>query len=177
MLQRLYAPIQGNARVRMQEWMGWRAGQREGIRDFQDSIWIVNEKNLIKNCLKKMNPERRHSNQWAIHSHTQVFDKNTKLKALIYMLVIWCKPLQAHSWCFNLCVFMCTLLSWFSESSSPGVFIPMALTLCLDSSSSEFPELWEVRFDGEIPFKAVCFEKSLSTWCQSVILWICFCLL
>ena len=121
MLQRLYAPIQGNARVRMQDWMGWRAGQREGIRDFQDGIWIVNEKNLIKNCLKKMNPERRHSNQWAIHSHTQVFDKNTKLKALIYMLVIWCKPLYAHAWCFSLCVFIFTLLSWFSESSSPGV--------------------------------------------------------
>ena len=31
-------PIQGNARARKQEWMGWEAEQREGIGDFQDSI-------------------------------------------------------------------------------------------------------------------------------------------
>jgi hypothetical protein len=34
----LYAPVQGNARARKQEWMGWGAGQGEGIGDFQDSI-------------------------------------------------------------------------------------------------------------------------------------------
>ena len=87
------------------------------------SRWHLNckWKKANKKLFKKMNPERRHSNQWAIHSHTQVFDKNTKLKALIYMLVIWCKPLYAHAWCFSLCVFIFTLLSWFSESSSPGV--------------------------------------------------------
>jgi hypothetical protein len=33
--QRLYAPVQGNARVRKQEWVGWGAGQGEGIEDFQ----------------------------------------------------------------------------------------------------------------------------------------------
>ena len=34
-LQRLYAPVQGNARARKQEWVGWGAGQGEGIGDFQ----------------------------------------------------------------------------------------------------------------------------------------------
>ena len=37
-LQRLYAPIQGNARTRKQEWVCWGAGQVEGIGDFPDSI-------------------------------------------------------------------------------------------------------------------------------------------
>jgi hypothetical protein len=36
-LERLYAPIHGNARDRKWEWMGWGAGQGEGIRDFPDS--------------------------------------------------------------------------------------------------------------------------------------------
>ena len=30
-LQRLYAPVQGNARARKREWMGWGAGRGEGI--------------------------------------------------------------------------------------------------------------------------------------------------
>jgi hypothetical protein len=33
-LWRLYAPVQGNARARKQEWVGWGAWQREGIGDF-----------------------------------------------------------------------------------------------------------------------------------------------
>ena len=37
-LRRSYAPVQGNARARKQEWVGWRAGQGEGIGDFQGSI-------------------------------------------------------------------------------------------------------------------------------------------
>jgi hypothetical protein len=37
-LQRLYAPIQGNARTRKQEWVDWGAGQGEGIGDIKDSI-------------------------------------------------------------------------------------------------------------------------------------------
>jgi hypothetical protein len=32
--QRLYAPVQGNARVRKLEVGGWGAGQEEGIGDF-----------------------------------------------------------------------------------------------------------------------------------------------
>ena len=32
-LRRLYAPVEGNARARKQEWVGWEAGQREGIGD------------------------------------------------------------------------------------------------------------------------------------------------
>jgi hypothetical protein len=37
-LQRFFAPIQGNARARKQEWVGWGAGRGEGIGDFWDSI-------------------------------------------------------------------------------------------------------------------------------------------
>ena len=34
-LQRLYAPVQGNAGAKKWEWVGWGAGQGEGIGDFQ----------------------------------------------------------------------------------------------------------------------------------------------
>jgi hypothetical protein len=34
-LQRLYASVEGNARARKQEWVGWGAGQEEGIGDFR----------------------------------------------------------------------------------------------------------------------------------------------
>jgi hypothetical protein len=37
-LQRSYIPVQGNARAKKWEWVGWGAGQRDGIGDFQDSI-------------------------------------------------------------------------------------------------------------------------------------------
>jgi hypothetical protein len=37
-LQRLYALVQGNARARKQEWVGWGAGQGEGIGGFGDSV-------------------------------------------------------------------------------------------------------------------------------------------
>jgi hypothetical protein len=37
-LQRTYALGQGNARARNGEWVGWGAGQEEGIEDFGDSI-------------------------------------------------------------------------------------------------------------------------------------------
>jgi hypothetical protein len=37
-LRRLYVPVEENARVRKQEWVGWGAGWGEGIGDFQDSI-------------------------------------------------------------------------------------------------------------------------------------------
>jgi hypothetical protein len=36
-LERVYAPVQGNARARNQEWVGWGAGWGY-IGDFQDSI-------------------------------------------------------------------------------------------------------------------------------------------
>ena len=42
-LQRFYAPVQGNARARKWEWLVWGAGCGEGIGDFQDSIWNINE--------------------------------------------------------------------------------------------------------------------------------------
>ena len=34
-LQKLYDPVQGNARARKQEWVGWGAWWDEGIEDFQ----------------------------------------------------------------------------------------------------------------------------------------------
>jgi hypothetical protein len=37
-LRRSYTPIQGNARARKQEWVGWGAGRGWGIEDFRDSI-------------------------------------------------------------------------------------------------------------------------------------------
>jgi hypothetical protein len=45
-LQTLYAPVQRNARTKKWEWVGREAGQGEGIGDFQDSIWNVNEENI-----------------------------------------------------------------------------------------------------------------------------------
>ena len=37
-LQRLYSPVQGNARARKQKWVGWEAGTGDCIGDFRDSI-------------------------------------------------------------------------------------------------------------------------------------------
>jgi hypothetical protein len=45
-LQRLYALIQGDARARKQERVGWGAVSGEGIRDFQDRILIINEEDI-----------------------------------------------------------------------------------------------------------------------------------
>jgi hypothetical protein len=40
------APVQGNARARKREWVGWGAGWGECRGDFQDSISNVNEENI-----------------------------------------------------------------------------------------------------------------------------------
>jgi hypothetical protein len=45
-LQKLYAPVQGNARARKQEWVGWVAGWGEGIGEFRDSIRNESEENI-----------------------------------------------------------------------------------------------------------------------------------
>ena len=37
-LRRSYAPVQGNARARKQEWVGWGAGWGKGIGGLGDSI-------------------------------------------------------------------------------------------------------------------------------------------
>ena len=37
-LQRLYAPVEGNTRTKNQEWVGWGARWGECIGDFRDSI-------------------------------------------------------------------------------------------------------------------------------------------
>jgi hypothetical protein len=50
-LQRSYAPVQGNARTRKQEWAGWEAGRGEGIGDY---IWNVN---------KKMSNKKKYKNE------------------------------------------------------------------------------------------------------------------
>ena len=36
--QTLYGPVQGNARAKKWEWVGWGAGRGQGIGDFWDSI-------------------------------------------------------------------------------------------------------------------------------------------
>jgi hypothetical protein len=45
-LWRLYDPVQRNVRTRKREWVGWGAWWEEGIGDFWDSIWNVNEENI-----------------------------------------------------------------------------------------------------------------------------------
>jgi hypothetical protein len=45
-IQRLYAPVQGNARAREQKWVVWGAGWGKGIGDIRDNISIVNEENI-----------------------------------------------------------------------------------------------------------------------------------
>ena len=45
-LRRSYAPAQGNARARKEEWVGWGAGWEEGIGGFGDSIRNVIEENI-----------------------------------------------------------------------------------------------------------------------------------
>ena len=47
-LRRSYAPVQGNVRVRKQEWVGWGAGWEEGVGGFGDNICNANKKYLIK---------------------------------------------------------------------------------------------------------------------------------
>jgi hypothetical protein len=45
-LQRSYAPVQGNARTRKQEWVNWGAGRGKGIGGFEDIIWNVKEEDI-----------------------------------------------------------------------------------------------------------------------------------
>ena len=45
-MQTLYAPVQGNARAKKYEWLAVEQGGGQGIGDFQDSIWNVNEENI-----------------------------------------------------------------------------------------------------------------------------------
>jgi hypothetical protein len=42
-LVKIICPSTGNARARKQEWVGWGAGRREGVGNFQDRIWNANE--------------------------------------------------------------------------------------------------------------------------------------
>ena len=37
-LAKIICPVQGNARARKQEWVGWGAGSGEGMGDFGNSI-------------------------------------------------------------------------------------------------------------------------------------------
>jgi hypothetical protein len=46
-LQTLYAPVQGNARVKKWKWVGRGWGWEECIGDFRDSISNVNEENIL----------------------------------------------------------------------------------------------------------------------------------
>ena len=44
-MQTLYAPVQGNTRVKKWEWVGRGVGGGEGMGDFWDSIGNGNEEN------------------------------------------------------------------------------------------------------------------------------------
>jgi hypothetical protein len=46
MFYTLYAPVQGNARAKKQEWVDREAGWKEGIGNFWDSIWNVYKENI-----------------------------------------------------------------------------------------------------------------------------------
>jgi hypothetical protein len=48
-LQTLYAPVQGNARAKKQEWVGRGAGQREGIGTFRIAFEMYIKKISNKN--------------------------------------------------------------------------------------------------------------------------------
>jgi hypothetical protein len=43
---KIICPVQGNARARKQEWVGWGTGQGEVIGSFGDRILNVNEENI-----------------------------------------------------------------------------------------------------------------------------------
>jgi hypothetical protein len=45
-LEKIYVPEQRNARTKKREWVGWGAGQWEGIGGFGDRICNVNEENV-----------------------------------------------------------------------------------------------------------------------------------
>ena len=52
-MQTLYAPIQGNARAKKQEWVGRGAGWREGIGNFGIAFEMYIKKLSNKNKLKE----------------------------------------------------------------------------------------------------------------------------
>jgi hypothetical protein len=45
-LGRSYAPVQGNARARKQEWVGWGTEWGEGIGGLGDNMYYINEENI-----------------------------------------------------------------------------------------------------------------------------------
>jgi hypothetical protein len=52
-LQTLYAPVQGNARAKKQEWVCRGAGRGEGIENFWDRFEMYIKKISNKKCKKK----------------------------------------------------------------------------------------------------------------------------
>jgi D-hexose-6-phosphate mutarotase len=57
-LERLYAPIQGNARARKWEWADWGAGQGEVIGDFGIAFEMYMKKIPYKTLFKKTNQQK-----------------------------------------------------------------------------------------------------------------------
>jgi hypothetical protein len=51
-LQRSYAPVQGNARARKWEWVGWGTAWGGGYRGFEVYHWKCKFKKSNKNALK-----------------------------------------------------------------------------------------------------------------------------
>ena len=107
--------------------------------------WTVNFYTLhiwTRQTNQRGKKERRHRNQKPTYSHTQEFQSSTKLKALIYLQRIWCRPVQALCFCFSLCEFTGPLLILFSLCP----WSPLAPTFLLsplprDSLSSEGKDL------------------------------------
>jgi hypothetical protein len=55
--RRSYAPVQGDARARNQEWVGWGAGRGEGIGDFGDSKFEGSLNYIVYHCPNNNNDD------------------------------------------------------------------------------------------------------------------------
>jgi hypothetical protein len=132
-LQTLYAPIQGNARVKKWEWVGRGAGQAEGI-GIAFEIW-----NVYKENIKKKIKERK-KKKWASLNNdkcylVRVFAKSTVLWQTLQRLTstIWALTVSSLStyfpWCISQRGFMdVSEIEWEnSQFIKNEVLIPKAL--------------------------------------------------
>lgn len=106
------------------------------------------------------------------HSNIQEFHKATKLKAIIYTLRTWCRPMQALCCCFSLCEYIWAMLSWFRGTCSPDVFHSLWLLHYFSPS----PLIWdslssEGRYLMETSFYSYVFQGFFSLFLHKVWLW------
>lgn len=94
--------------------------------------------------------------------HIQDSHKNAKLKATMYSLETWYRPVLALSLLLQTLwvSFLWTLLTWFRGPWSPSVPLLLWLLNHADFSSTGFLELGE-GFDGDLPLRTVCSKVSL----------------